>query len=233
MSQSILISNIPFDMRRSAQRKTLEIKIAREGQLVLAVPHDCPMEVIERAVEEKRLWIYTKLAQKELLFTPPRPKEYVSGETFYYLGRTYRLLVVKTPSDKAIAALRLEGDRFLLRFDERECADQHFANWYISEGTPWLRRRVELWARRIGIAPPSSDIRELGFRWGSCGRKGNLSFHWRTVLLPPRMIDYLIAHELVHLYEPHHTREFWRILERAMPDFFERKRWLAENGARY
>jgi predicted metal-dependent hydrolase len=55
-------------------------------------------------------------------------------------------------------------------------------------------------------------------------------FHWRTILLPPRAIDYVIVHELVHLIEPHHGAEFWRRVERALPDYELRKRWLAENG---
>ena len=75
-------------------------------------------------------------------------------------------------------------------------------------------------------------VRELGYRWGACGQDGTLNFHWRTVLLPPRIVEYIVAHELVHLHEAHHGAEFWRRLERAMPDDAARKKWLAENGGR-
>jgi predicted metal-dependent hydrolase len=67
--------------------------------------------------------------------------------------------------------------------------------------------------------------------WGSCGRGVNV--HWRTILLPPRYIDYILAHELVHLCEPRHNKRFWAALERVMPDFAERKQWLAEQGGRF
>jgi len=60
-----------------------------------------------------------------------------------------------------------------------------------------------------------------------------LNFHWRTVKLPPRIIEYIAVHELVHLVEPHHTEAFWLRLERAMPDMAVRKKWLAENGSRF
>ena len=70
----------------------------------------------------------------------------------------------------------------------------------------------------------------LGFHWGSCSRSGRLNFHWRTILLPPRIIEYGVAHELVHLRELRHNLEFWRRLERVIPDFAARKQWLAENG---
>jgi predicted metal-dependent hydrolase len=72
-------------------------------------------------------------------------------------------------------------------------------------------------------APPSP--------WGSCGKGGRLYFHWRSILLPPRIADYVVVHELVHLREPHHSPGFWRAVERVLPDFAHRKQWLAEHGA--
>jgi hypothetical protein len=98
-------------------------------------------------------------------------------------------------------------------------------------GRPWLQHRVEQLAARIGVTPPTVQVRELGYRWGSCGRGVNV--HWRTILLPPRYIDYILAHELVHLCEPRHNKRFWAALKGVMPDFAERKQWLAENGGRF
>ena len=76
-------------------------------------------------------------------------------------------------------------------------------------------------------------VRDLGYRWASCGRNATLNFHWRVILLPPRIIEYLVVHELVHLSDPHHTREFWEHLERAMPDFAARKGWLGQHGGEF
>lgn len=70
----------------------------------------------------------------------------------------------------------------------------------------------------------------LGYRWGSCGSRGALNFHWKTILLPPRIIDYILVHELVHIHEPHHTPAFWTRVERVLPDYAARKEWLAGNG---
>ncbi len=69
--------------------------------------------------------------------------------------------------------------------------------------------------------------RDLGHRWGSCGKGGKLCFHWRSILLPSSIVEYIVVHELVHLHEPHHTPVFWTRVERAMPDFAKRKQWLA------
>ena len=230
MSESLVIGDLYFELHRSNRRKTVGITIDRSGELLLTAPDDCPLELIERIAEEKRFWIYTKLAEKELLFQHYEKKEFVSGEGFYYLGRSYRLLLV-VPTQSV--ALRLHQGRFMLRSDEQSHAQEHFIGWYTQHAQPWLERQVNLYAMRIGIAPRIVQVQDLGFRWGSCSCKGNLNFHWRTILLPPRIIEYIVVHELVHLHEPHHDTEFWKRLERAMPDFASRKQWLAENGSRF
>ena len=86
---------------------------------------------------------------------------------------------------------------------------------------------------RVGVEPSGVAVRDLGHRWGSCGKGGKLYFHWRSILLPPSIVEYIVVHELVHLHEPHHTPEFWTRVERAMPDFARRKQWLAENAQRF
>ena len=232
---SLTVEDLRFELRRSSKRKTVGVTIDRDGRLILTAPDGCPVDLIERVAREKRFWVYTKLAQRELLCRPAPPREYVSGEGFPYLGRSYRLLLVDPPPDGAAAVppLRLHHGRFQLRRDERHRAQEHFAAWYVGHGTPWLRRRVDLLAGRVGVTPPPLTVRELGYRWGACGADGSLAFHWRTVCLPPRIVEYVVAHELVHLHEPHHGPAFWRRLERAMPDFAARKRWLAEYGATF
>ena len=76
----------------------------------------------------------------------------------------------------------------------------------------------------------AARVQDLGYRWGSCGKGHRLYFHWKTILLPARIAEYVVVHEMAHLHEPHHTPEYWRRVERAMPDYERRKAWLAERG---
>ena len=94
----------------------------------------------------------------------------------------------------------------------------------------WLTTRVERFRARIGVEPAGVSVQDLGYRWGSCGKGAKVYFHWRTILLPPRVVEYLVVHELVHLIEPHHTPAFWTRVERVMPDYASRKQWLTESG---
>ncbi|MEL6912460.1 MAG: M48 family metallopeptidase [Cyanobacteria bacterium J06555_3] len=74
-------------------------------------------------------------------------------------------------------------------------------------------------------------IKDLGYRWGSCGTKGVLNFHFRCMTAPLRVIDYVVVHELCHLHYRNHRDAFWNEVDKVMPDYAERKEWLRKNGA--
>jgi len=228
MSETLTIDGMTFEVRRSARRKTIELIVDRGGELRIAAPMNTEAGAMADYIRDKRFWIYTKLAEKEALRAPGAVKEFVTGEGFLYLGRSYRLLLV----DAQDRPLKLEAGRFRLVRAEAEQGREHFVRWYIGHAQPWLRQRARLWWARLRLKPTEVVVRDLGFRWGSCGKSGTLNFHWATILLPASMVEYVLVHEMVHLHERNHTPEFWRRLERAMPDYPERKAWLAEHGGR-
>lgn len=231
MSETLTVDDLEFRLVRSPRRRTVGVTVERDGSLLLSAPTECPLPRIADIAREKQFWVYSKLAAKELLFRPAQPKEFVSGESFHYLGRSYRLKIV--PNAEHSSPLRLSGGRFLLRRDAVAEAQRHFVRWYSTHGFEWLKRRVALLGRQVGVRPASFSVRDLGYRWGSCSPSGDLFFHWRTVLLPPRIIEYVIAHELVHMLVPNHSTDFWARLKQALPDSDQRRDWLREEGARY
>ena len=233
MTEEITIANLRFELYRSARRKTVGITVDRDGSLILRSPIDCTLEQLERIVKAKLVWTYSRLAEKKLVFRAPRPKKFINGEGFYYLGESYRLLLVNPLSTHNIIPLRLEDNWFMLRVDERQRAEQHFAFWYTNQARQWIGSRVARFAGRVDVQPKQVHVRDLGFRWGFCSSRDEINFHWRTILLPPHIIDYLIVHELVHLKEKNHSRQFWRRLERVIPDYVQRRDWLLVNGGAF
>lgn len=180
MSTSLRISDLSFKLRRSSSRKTVGITVDRDGSLVLSAPIGCPLTKLEDAANKKRFWIYQKLAEKELLFSRPRAREYVSGQGFHYLGRSFRL---RLTDDSKAPPVTMSRGHFLLRRDHRQNAGEYFIRWYIKHGEPWLRRRVGLLADRVGVKVGQVRVRDLGFRWGSCSSNGDINFNWRTLQL--------------------------------------------------
>lgn len=224
---TLAVDDLVVEVRWSARRRTVALTVERDGALTVSAPEGADVAAIEDFVREKRPWLYGKLAEKKAMQQPASPKQYISGEGFPYLGRSYRLLLV----DEQEVSLKLEAGRFRLRRSEATTGRETFVSWYSDHARPWLLRRVEAFAPRVGVPPKGLEIRDLGHRWGSCSKSGKLNFHWATILLPASIVEYVVAHELVHLAEANHTPEFWLRLERAMPDYEQRKRWLAEHGS--
>ena len=225
------VEDLEFEVRESAQRATLAITIDRDGGLILACPPNIPEEERKAFIQEKLVWIYTKLQEKAKLATATVTKEYVNGEGFYYLGKDYRLKIV--PADSQKFSLRLYRGRFQLGRDAQPEARQHFIDWYQDHIAPILQRKVEQYTERVGTTPQTIHVRDLGYRWGSTDKRGHLYFHWRVALLPVQMLEYIVVHELVHLVESKHTPAFWERVERIIPDYREKKKWLALKGGRY
>lgn len=226
---TITVEGLTFDLRRS-DRKTLGVTVDRDGFLHLTAPRGSTREEIEAAARKKLLWVHRKLAEQRILDTNSEQKQFVSGEGFCYLGRSYRLLLADEEEKPALSLIR---GRFVLRRDALSNAPEHFVRWYTAHARPWLGRRVRIFSERLEVTPGTLQVRDLGYRWGSCSTKGNVYFNWRVICLPPRLVEYVVAHELVHLKEPRHDSEFWGRLGRIVPDFAQRKLWLAENSARY
>ncbi len=86
------------------------------------------------------------------------------------------------------------------------------------EALSFVRRKVEHWNAMYGFEYGSVSVRDQKTRWGSCSGKGNLSFSWKLIMLPERMADYVIVHELCHLKEFNHSPRFWELVSRAIPD---------------
>lgn len=220
------VDELTLEVRRSQRRRTLGLTVDREGELVLAAPETVDEATLRAFVREKRFWIYRKLTEKAELRRPVPGKEFVDGEGFLYLGRSYRLKLV----DDQDAPLKLINGRFRLRRDALPEARSTFIRWYSDRGQQWLAAKVREYANRMEVAPAQVRVQDLGYRWGSCGKGAVVYFHWKTILLPRPIVEYVVVHELTHLHEPHHTPGFWRRLERAMPDYQRRKRWLAAHG---
>ncbi len=226
MSTTLTVDDLEFEVRTSPRRKTIQITVDRGGELIVSGPQGCDLDAMERFVHEKRFWVYTKLAEKEALRQPTRSRSFVNGEGFPYLGRSHRLLLVNRQDEP----LKLDRGRFRLIRSEAHRGREHFVDWYASRGRPWLSDRVERFAGRLGVEVLGVEVRDLGFRWGSCGKNGTLNFHWYTMQLPASIAEYIVVHELAHLKVHNHSQAFWGLVERLLPDFAVRKQWLAQRG---
>lgn len=219
--------DVEYSVTRS-DRKTISIYVERNGGVTVKAPLHATEQQLQRMVERKLSWIYRTRANWCELNREPAGKEFVSGETFYFLGQPCRLDISSVTKEP----LTLEGDRFLLRRDCREQAEGLLRAFYRRAGYERLPGLIAERARSMGVKPGKLRVWELNHRWASCSPAGNLNFHWRALGAPLDILHYLVVHELAHLKERNHTPEFWRIIDTELPGWRKAAEWLKLHGAR-
>jgi predicted metal-dependent hydrolase len=228
------IDRLEYRLMRS-NRKSVGISVERDGTIMVTAPHKAELIDIKKFVSEKRIWIYQKLAQKKALNREGPKREFVNGQGFLYLGKSYRLKLIngtgiKSGRSSKTAPLRLWHGYFELAETEKARARNHFISWYRKQIKKQLKERIPRYDKRIGVKVKDVRILDLGHRWASCGQNGNVNFNWRSVMAPVWVFDYILVHEMVHMIERGHSDRFWSMVSRVIPDYEEYARWLNENG---
>ena len=215
---------------RTSRKKTVAIKII-EGRVQVIAPRRLSQKRIDELVVRKASWIAEKLrTQSEIISV--KPKEYVSGESFIYLGKTYRLKLTQNDAGE----IKLRQGQFVLGVDktfsdeQRACSvKQQLARWYQDHAEQRLREKIAHYSAIVGVEPRAVIVKSYRSRWGSCSIHGDISFNWKIIIAPHRIVDYVVVHELCHMHQHNHSRKFWECVERVMPDYQECRRWLKEN----
>lgn len=226
------VRDIQYRLLAGTARHTTDIVIERDGAITVRPPLHMSPEQVDETVLSKRMWIYRNLAEWRDLHATRVKREWVGGESFLYLGSSYRLQLVAHQDE----TLLLKDGRFclsrsVLETGKPDAAAQAFEAFYRTKGLPRLKQRVGFFAGKVGVAPGAVHIKEMGYRWASCVADGSLHFHWKCLMAPLTVIDYIVVHELCHLHHRDHTDAFWNEVDKVLPDYRERKDWLRLRGA--
>lgn len=226
------VRDIEYQLLPGSERQTTDIVIERNGVITVRPPKRMTPEQVDATVLSKRMWIYRNLADWRDLNAAQVSREWVSGESFLYLGSSYRLELVQQQDEP----LKLKDGRFcLLRSivssGGSDSAHQAFESFYIAKGLPRLQKRVAFFADKVGVSAGSVQIKDIGYRWASCLKNGDLHFHWKCLMAPLTIIDYIVVHELCHLHHRDHSDAFWNEVDKVLPDYRDRKEWLRMRGA--
>ncbi len=219
-------AEIPFALE-FRDRKSLAITIGADLKVRVVAPKDKPVEEVLARVKKKAKWILRK-KDYFLRFHPlTPPRQYVSGETHIYLGRQYRLKVVQDQDEM----VKLRG-KYLFVYGQKRPrrVKELLGEWYQGHATMIFTKHLEECYRTVkkyGITYPKVQVRKMQKRWGSCSQAGNILLNTELVKAPIYCIEYVIMHELCHLKERNHTKSFYKLLYRCMPDWEMRKKRLA------
>lgn len=207
-------------------RKTISIYVASDGQVEVLAPQQMEPAEIDKHVQAKAYAIFKHQAEFSVLNQSAKIREYVGGESFLYLGRNYRLSI-----DNSLDYIQMKDGRFYGPKASEEEYKELFIEFYKEKAKQKLPKRIKQYASQMGLQYRKIRVMDLKTRWASCNELNDLNFHWKVMLGPMKIIDYIIVHELAHLKHPTHTDAFWSMVDRVLPDYQERKEWLKVNGA--
>ena len=195
-------------VRESRRARTLRLSVGPRRPLELVVPRHVRDSEVDSFLASKRDWITKKLAlMQQIAERPPR------------LGLERAGIVWAGGEPLPLASL-----------DGRVTDPAALDRWYRREARGHIAEVAEREAARLGLEYAALAIRDQRTRWGSCSRRGTLSFSWRLLLAPAEVLEYVVVHELCHLREPNHSQAFWRVLDAARPGWQAQAGWLREHG---
>jgi len=220
------LEDIDITIEKTDRRKTVSIFIERNGSVKVLVPATASDEKVEAAVKSKEYQIFSKIAKWKELNQGRVNREFVNGQSFLYLGRNYRLKLIENQD----VALKISGGFFHLDKKYLAKADKVFKDFYRKKALTKIQERLKLIEEKFNQKPTAIKVLELQNRWASWTPKNGLNFHWKCIMAPVSVLDYIIIHEMVHLKHPNHSTDFWNELDKKMPDFREHENWLKSNG---
>ena len=229
-------TQIPYTVTYSTRRKTVGLLVHPSGEVEVKAPEGMDREAIAAIVRQRAPWILVKQQAMRSRHTPTLEHRFVSGETYLYLGRQYRLKVEESPGPSRVA---LKGGFFVVSVppldedDRRRRVRTALRRWYRRRATETIGRVVARFAGLMGVEVGEVRYKYLVQRWGSCSRAGNLNFNIRIVMAPMSQVEYVVAHELCHLLHRDHSARFWEALRTVMPDYESRRSALLDQGYRY
>lgn len=217
--------NIKIDKLVRSHRKSIGLTITKEAHLIVRAPYFASEDLIHKLVRQKEPWIKAKQDFFKQRQNKIRVKKFQAGEEFLFLGQSYPLVV----TEDLPKAVLLDTSLMISPVALGNARD-HIENWYKVKALEYITQRVDYYAKIFNFQYQSIRANNATTRWGSCGYKGTLNFSWRLIMAPPRVVDYVIIHELTHLKQKNHSRQFWAEVARIIPDYKQDERWLKHNG---
>ena len=218
-------NSIPFVLVRR-KRRTLSIEVTPGGVVRVVAPPDLPESEVVARVARRGAWVTRQLREVAKLPPPLPARRFVSGESWRYLGRQYRLRVL--PGE--VAGVRVTRGELLLSVRDAEQAERVLTGWLRERAEAVLVERVAAClehASAFGLRHSGEfTLRRMQTRWGSLSRGGRLTLNPLLVHAPKECVDYVILHELCHLREFNHSGAFYALLSRVLPDWKRRRERL-------
>lgn len=220
---------------RSEGIQRVLIKVHPDCRIEVTAPAEADDNAVLAAVKKRGRWIYQQLRDFRQQSAYVTPRQYISGESHYYLGKQYLLKVLEDPDSKPQVKLLRGKLEVTLRQKNAAKVEQLLSDWYKVRAKEVFAKRLDVLLEQTLWVTERPPLRMLTMhtQWGSCSPQGRLTLNSHLVKAPRECIDYVILHELCHLAEHNHSERFYRLLSQVMPSWEEVKARLDARAGYY
>jgi len=215
-------------VRSKKRKKTISLQVRTDGTILVSAPYRTPVGEIDKFLNQKKRWLNRIIEERETRLKDIKPKEYLTGELFLYLGIQYTLRIADEMGESG--SLTFSEGQFVLSVNKVHQGRELFIEWYKKRSREYIEESVKRYSQALRLNPGGIRISNALCRWGSCSSDNNLSFSWRLIMAPCPVIDYVVVHELAHMREKNHSMRFWGLVAKTIPDYNKQRLWLKENG---
>ena len=217
---------VSYKVKRSTRARRVRLEIKPESGLTVVIPRYFGIGWVPNLLREKRDWILGNFASYDKVQSQfAGATEVEADDAISYLGR--KLMVLTEESTGKTDCVRLEPDRLVVStVSAGKGLNVILEQWYRIQAAALLGQKVQEWSAKLRVSHNGVTIRSQKTRWGSCSRKGSLSFNWKLLMAPEPVIDYVVIHELAHLREMNHSKSFWRLVAEHCSGWRELRKWL-------
>jgi predicted metal-dependent hydrolase len=205
-----------------ARNYNLRIKESSR-QAVLTMPRRGSLREARAFAERNAAWIAARLSRL------PAAVPFAAGFSIPFHGVPHAI-EHRPKARGTVWTEERDGQAILCVTGPPEHLRRRIADFLKREARRQLVEASRRYAAMLDVKIGRIGVRDTGSRWGSCSFEGSLSFSWRLVLAPPYVLDYLAAHEVAHRVELNHSRRFWRVVERLVPEWRRAEAWLKAHG---
>lgn len=221
---------LQYSIRKHRRARSASVRVNPRDGVLITLPWRVPHRVVPELLAEWEGWLAVQ-AEKYGVWNGPVVREFGPGTLVHVFGVPRELVVTPLATGRKRTVARLEEQTLTMAMSPDKIMDPRpdLEKYLRRLARQDLTTRVEQWSPVVGRQPERVIIGERRSRWGSCSRRGTLSFCYRLVMAPPETIDAVVAHELCHLVHLNHSPRFYALLDRVCPGHRESMDWLAQN----
>ena len=220
---------ISYQVKRSSRARRVRLEIDMAEGLVVVLPRSFPHCELAPVLVARKGWICRHMDSRAAAAPVPDFENLDTGISLPYMGKQIRLIY--DGSERTAKPYCADCNLVV----QSGCGNGKLAaaveQWYRVQARDILARKTEYYGGMMGLSPEGIAVRGQRTLWGSCSRKGKLSFNWKLLMAPEPVIDYVVVHELAHLRQLNHGRSFWALVADYCPGWRRHRQWLRENGS--